>query len=111
MKWDFGLFRDEFAPKKQKTRGKTLENGWNILKMFVEHLKIALEISKNVEKSLEKSLKCGQKELLFLEKTSRVVRKVVVRFWKSADFAKNYAIPVKMKEKSTENEGLTVIRN
>ena len=27
-----------------------------------------------------------------------------MRFWKSADFAKKYAIPVKIKEKSTENE-------
>ena len=47
-------------------------------------------------------------EATFGQKWSKVrvavVRKVVVRFWKSADFAKKYAIPVKIKEKSTENE-------
>ena len=47
-------------------------------------------------------------EATFGQKWSKVrvavVRKVVVRFWESADFAKKYAIPVKKQEKSTENE-------
>ena len=117
-----GVLRGFYRKRERCARGKrkSVENVENLLKrlnfeksLCLKQRKRAALVAKFERSPVNFKFVSSHPKIVFFEATFgqkwskvriAVVRKVLVRFWKSADFAKKYAIPVKIKEKSTENK-------